>query len=120
MDYERELDGLDVKIAKALGWTGAHRGSEDQWVRRSPFTPEGHVRAVAPFSSNLEAAWGIVTHLWATRHLFVGITGGGDHYRVEFAEAPDSARPVGSGSGQTPAEAICRAALAALANQEDR
>lgn len=90
MDVD-DLAELDRRLAEAIGWAD-----------------------VPPFSRNLETAWSVARHLWKTRQLYIALVGGGTYYRAEFAEAPDSARVVGSGSGATPAEAICRAALDAL------
>lgn len=117
MDADRDLDELDRRIAEAIGWADVRVGPFGKLIGRRP-TGRDHFDDVLPYSRNLETAWCVVTHLWHARRLYIALIGGGTYYRAEFAEAPDSAHPIGAGAGETPAEGIVRAALDALAEQE--
>jgi Phage ABA sandwich domain len=112
---DADPDDLDRRIAEAIGWTDVHLGRDGIWVGRSPAMPLGQVRAVPPYSRNLESAWSVVQWMWQTRRLGVAVGGHDGCWWADFSVA-DCAL-LGDAKGLTAPEAICRAALAALADQ---
>jgi len=112
------LDDLDRAIAEAIGWTGVRVGSLGKLIGRSPAGRLGDFDDVPPFSRNLESAWSVVRWMWATHRLGVALGGHDGYWWADFSVA-DCAL-LGDARGLSAAEAICRAALATLADQEDR
>lgn len=114
MDTESDLAELDRHIAEAIGWADVRKESDGTWVGRSPAMPLGQVRAVPPYSRDLESAWSVVLWMWQAHRLGVALGGHEGCWWADFSVA-DCAL-FGDETGATPAEAICRAALDAIAD----
>jgi len=112
------LDELDRAIAEAVGWADVRMGSDGRLTGRRPATGLEHVDDVPQYSRNLESAWSIVRWMWATHRLGVALGGHDGYWWSDFSVA-DCAL-LGDARGRSAAEAICRAALAALADLEER
>ncbi len=110
MDPERALDDLDKRIAKARGWVDVRTAPSGKLIGRAPSAMREYLD-LPLFSRDLEAAWSVARWLMDTHGAAFTV---GSRYGEWWAEFTQPGYSTGVGTGATPPEAICRAALLAL------
>ena len=117
----KQLEKIDLEVAKRLGWTHLHKGSTNYKEKNLKFLNKKSWVGIAPgnirnqfvphYSINLVYAWDCID--WAIDHLFrfkmLSLEGAQTEFEMSFSNQDGRLR--GQGYGTTPQIAICRAFL---------